>query len=70
MQVPDGWVEHNGKGCPVPLDSTPRVRFRDGTEVVGRKARFWVTPGNFWDHRYRYAFQHIIAYRPENPDAQ
>ena len=26
----DGWIVHDGKGCPVPLDSKPGVRFRDG----------------------------------------
>jgi len=66
--IADGWIEHDGKRCPVSLDSMPSVLFRDGHAKSGQKARFWVTPGNFWDHRYRYDFQHIIAYKPESPN--
>ena len=29
-QVAAGWIKHDGGPCPVPLDSSPAVMFRDG----------------------------------------
>ena len=58
-QIADGWIEHDGGPCPVPLDSRPRILFKVGEPYgSGRvRATCWVWGG--------YGRAAIIAYRPE-----
>jgi len=61
-----GWIEHEGKGCSVPLDSRVRVAFRAGGGTgTAMAARVWTWGIDQWQHMNR-DFD-IIAYRPENP---
>jgi len=57
-----GWIEHDGKDCPVPPDSIPEVMFRNhfapAQAFINAGASEWYHSGDRWD---------IIAYRPENP---
>ncbi len=63
-----GWIEHSGGPCPVPLDSKPGVMFRDGEVAdVGDMASAWVWEANSFGPAF--ADLHIIAYKPETPDA-
>ena len=62
----DGWIEHDGSGCPVPLESKPAVMFRDG-EIADAddRADAWVWEANSFAPAFDHL--HIIAYRPEQP---
>lgn len=43
--VPDGWIEHDGKGCPVKLGVLVELRHRDGTTTAPQAC----TPsGSYW----------------------
>ena len=58
----DGWIEHDGKGCPVPANSKPAVMFRDLDQRPANVTR----AGNYiWRHSDLYC--DIVAYRPEKP---
>ena len=63
----DGWIEHDGGPCPVPLDSKPAIVFADGSGRPGGlfTARFWFR--TFWTHE-AHPNNHIIAYKPERTD--
>ena len=74
MQVPDGWIGHNGGPCPVEPFSTPGIIIR-GFE----RWHICQMPGGpegdeaqsfDWRHGIGTPAAEIIAYRPENPDAQ
>lgn len=39
-----GWIEHDGKGMPVPADTRVELRFRDGDTMTGN-AGFWDDEG-------------------------
>lgn len=55
----DGWIPWSGGECPVPLDSKPGVRFRNGHEsAVYVAARSWN-----WTHLR--VPSDIIAYKPD-----
>ena len=72
LPLPDGWTAHDGGPCPVPLDSKPGVRFRDGyQQPVGEiLAGQWVIPDqgtDLWQWS-REGLADIIAYRKEPSD--
>ena len=62
----DGWIVHDGKGCPVPLGSKPGVRFRDGEEIEQgvHGAGEWIQDENLWLFT-RHGPADIIAYKLE-----
>ena len=69
----DGWIVHQGKGCPVPLDSKPGVRFRSHEESKPGvfSASEWVfyrESQNLWVFD-RHGPADIIAYKPESEGA-
>ena len=63
-----GWIEHDGKGCPVPPDSRPAIMFGDGHVIpAGRhRAGYWLV--GYWTQHFPPREQ-IVAYRTEAPDA-
>lgn len=71
-QIAEGWVEHDGGPCPVPLDS--RVGLMFGPDADGFVAVFrgpliakWHTAEfgpDDWQHKGRQS-DRIFAYRPE-----
>ena len=60
-QRAEGWIEHDGGPCPVPLDSKPIYMMRDGTIDAGQKG---TASELIWDDACPPEDQ-IIAYRPE-----
>lgn len=67
-QRAEGWIEHDGGPCPVPLDSRVRVMFRDGVTPLNI-ARLWTVGFDWWRHEETVLRPHtdIIAYKPEHP---
>lgn len=65
MDIPEGWIKHNGIRCPVPLDSRPGVM---GFARNSSKP-YWYEPGliaaSEHDWRHRGKATDIIAYKPE-----
>ena len=58
---------HEGRPCPVPLNSRPTVLFRDGSIGAKMPARTWTdrrTPNDFWKWVGN-PEDNIIAYIPE-----
>jgi hypothetical protein len=65
----DGWIEHDGKGCPVHGDAEVSVMFADG-ETDQTYAGFWMAPFPGADNQWEWdccPTDWIIAYRPEQP---
>ena len=75
-QIADGWIEHDGSGCPVPLDSrlTPLFRGhfdnRPGMVAVNKRVHREGRVGYAKYLRWKFApfspASDIIAYLPEN----
>ena len=45
--IPPGWTEHDGEGCPLPLEATPMVIFRNGGRArlnVGKSQTYALDP--------------------------
>ena len=45
--IPPGWTEHDGEGCPLPLEATPMVMFRNGGQArlnVGKSQTYALDP--------------------------
>jgi hypothetical protein len=61
-QIADGWVEWHGGECPVFLDSSPTIMFRNGKIPCDDTADSWN-----WMHEGEY--DDIIAYRPDPYEA-
>ena len=68
QQRADGWIEHDGGPCPVPLDSYVETLWDDGKIFPRRCAiGFTIWPEN-WDHCDLITSetgQRIIAYRSQ-----
>lgn len=67
VEIPEGWIAHDGGPCPVPLRSRPQVMFRDGTirdrpGVADTASRYI----GVWDNWRWLGPPHtqIIAYKP------
>lgn len=61
----DGWIEHDGGPCPVPLDSKPGVIIRGfdrNHDISGDPADYYL-----WPHCRATPSANIIAYRPVKP---
>lgn len=71
LEVPKGWIPHDGKSVPVPLDSQPGVKFRGPTKMLKgkRDAEVWhlFSGGScwIWEEGSREPFD-IIAYDPDD----
>lgn len=67
----EGWIEHDGGPCPVPLDSMPGVLWGDGhlTPIGEFRAGEWCDQHDSWMH-FGPRKHHIIAYKPETTDAR
>jgi hypothetical protein len=66
-QIADGWIEHDGGGCPVDRDSETHVLFADG-EIDLTYAGFWSAPFPNADDQWAWECSpedRIIAYKPE-----
>jgi hypothetical protein len=57
QEAQDGWIEHDGLGCPVAPETLVHVRYRDGEESqshrcfeAGYKAGFWDDPNPAFSH--------------------
>lgn len=63
----EGWIEHDGGPCPVPLDSRPGVMTKDGwiLEPGIGIAEGWVVGIDVWQRQGKFTGFHIIAYKPE-----
>lgn len=60
VDLPEGWIRHDGGPCPVPPGSQVSVIYRDGE----RDTMFAIDLG--WAHLPDYHPEHdIIAYKPE-----
>ena len=69
VTVPDGFILHDGKGCPVDAESYPRVIFRIGTRTTNqRPAGHWIDMGEGssweWEEGSRSPMD-IIAFMPD-----
>lgn len=65
-----GWIEHDGKGCPVPLGSAVKFERRGKPYCGGSATRAVIVPWYDWAWReYPQRASDIIAYRMEAPDA-
>lgn len=63
----DGWVEHDGGPCPVPLGSKVAVLWGDGHQTPPvYAAGEWCDYHDSWQHEGPRK-HHIIAYKPEQP---
>ena len=63
MDLPDGWIAHDGGPCPVDPNSLPLVKLRDGEILACEDDE---TADCFqWEHDQ--AEYDIIAYKPEQP---
>lgn len=63
----EGWIEHDGGPCPVPLDSRPGVMLASG-EFSAKPhftARMWTEMHDWWRHEAVNPQDNIIAYKPE-----
>lgn len=63
----EGWIEHDGGPCPVPLDSKPGIMWSDGTNdpKPNVAASFWTRGDDWWKHEGESDDCFIIAYKPE-----
>lgn len=62
--IPEGWTEHDGKGCPVDLDATPAIVFRSGTD--GRPLVMQPKyPASKWEG---YGGRDCWKWMPDSPD--
>ncbi|RVQ10032.1 hypothetical protein [Sinorhizobium meliloti] len=52
------WIEHDGRGMPVPSDTIVDVRDRDGTEWVGYPADF-----HEWKYGTDFPNEEVASYR-------
>ncbi|MCD1264039.1 hypothetical protein B5M44_04290 [Shinella sumterensis] len=60
----DDWIEHDGAGCPVDVDSYVDVRHADGTVSRMSPAGFWCAGLEPWVHSMCECEEiKIIAYR-------
>lgn len=62
----EGWIEHDGGPCPVPLDSRPAI-MRENGEVIPEgviSARLWTMGYDNWKQQ-RFENNRIIAFKPE-----
>lgn len=66
-QRADGWIEHDGGPCPVPLDSQPHIMWNNGSISRGDSARLWTfSAGRSGDDFWKgIPGTRIIAYRLE-----
>lgn len=67
VELPEGWLAHDGGPCPVPLDSYPEVRWNNGAISKWCTARTWSAEGardgrDFWRGE---PGNRIIAYKPD-----
>lgn len=62
----EGWIKHDGSGCPVPADTLVDVRFRDGHERRGCMAGTWSRGRDWWLWRGTPG-NNVIAYRLSFP---
>ncbi len=65
----DGWIEHDGGPCPVPLDSKVDLLHRSNVSITTVPA-LWSEEWGRWawkGTRYEGWNENIIAYRPEQP---
>jgi hypothetical protein len=61
----DGWIEHDGGPCPVPLGSKPAIMFRDG-QTYDQPTAF--AAAWHWSQLNQLSSMgDIIAYKPEQP---
>lgn len=58
-QIADGWIEHDGGPCPVPLDSRVTIMCRTGGTDTDEAREWW------WGRNRAPVSYEIIAYRPE-----
>ena len=58
-QIADGWIEHDGGKCPVPLPSRVTIMCRSGDIGTGEASIC------FWRWEEKPVDYDIIAYRPE-----
>ena len=66
MQIPDGWVEHDGGPCPVNLCQFVPVMFRSRKQSNTAPAFHWIDRwSNRWEHIGPFRNEDIIAYKPE-----
>lgn len=65
MDIPEGWIAHDGGPCPVPLDSRPGVMgfARNSDKPYWYKAGLIPACEHDWRHCGRAT--DIIAYKPE-----
>lgn len=69
VELDEGWIRHDGSGCPVSLESRPAILFRSGTRFAlgARAADEWEAfeEGSCWQWRGREpsGFD-ILAYWP------
>ncbi len=69
------WIEHDGKGMPVPDDTLVLCRFRDGTDEEQKgsppvRASYWhddYLDYSNWFHAPRPCGAEIVAYRVVKP---
>lgn len=60
MDLPEGWIAHDGLGCPVPLETRPAFMMRDG-----KTCEAVVFFGYSLSRRHNCGDGDIIAYKPE-----
>ena len=70
-QIADGWIEHDGSGCPVEPFSKPGVIIRGffGTHPCQFPGGEDEAAAFEWQHNPRTPAADIIAYKPENRHA-
>ncbi|WP_370189225.1 hypothetical protein [Qipengyuania sp.] len=69
VELGEGWIRHDGAGCPVALDARPAILFTSGTRFAlgTRSADEWEAfeEGSCWEWRGREASGFdILAYWP------
>ena len=64
-QIADGWIEHVGGPCPVPLDSMVATLWGDGKMFPRRSAIGFTIWHENWEHEGGDPEYCIIAYKPE-----
>ena len=68
VEIPEGYIPHDGGPCPVPLDSKPGVVFADGCvlDAGENNALVWSDYGSdWWRHEATIPGYNIIAYLPD-----
>jgi hypothetical protein len=46
VAIDDGWIDHDGNGCPVDAETLVEVLFRDGSKNSG----IWMARRYSWNH--------------------